>query len=784
MGKGISELECDEFEKLLGEIPNATSENRNSEESGVTKSSKELKRVSLGDRLFSQRARPIGVNPLKGTISEKHQKNGSPVEEKLSVNTIQQSPIHGVRHEEPNLPDDQSLTYAFTGLSFNEGATMEAAYPPLVNYKSFHQNHTVLLDGQFQNNLKKLPSNMDSGLMVVSSPRSLNNPSGGFNGFDVKRHSQESSNPFKFNVQELKKQQIGYCQPIENFSGAVPLPHGVQGFQFISNVPVHGVEFPIISNQQQYFMDPRTPNPYLHSQQLSQPHITWRQMEEEHYFRMHQQYLYLQQFRDQQLEAQHSVQANGNVATRLMSRNLRQPCNDMSISHHLEQSNQEPFWNKATISRNVNQSNPILDSTDFNTVQVLDKVGKQPTKILTRSNGLNSLRPVKFGSFGGNELHADVNHSGRVLSNGHFHQRLPTHAAGFQLDSASLRGSTPDTNDLKNVNLRLPLPKYNSVDELSGSIYLMAKDQHGCRFLQRKFTEGTREDVKKIFLEIIVHIVELMTDPFGNYLVQKMLEVCDEDQRMQILHAITGKAGDLVRISCDIHGTRAVQKVIETIKTPDQFSMVVSSLKPGIVTLIKNMNGNHVAQRCLQYLTPEYSVFLFEAATANCLELATDRHGCCVLQKCLSHYDGEQRCHLVREITSNALILSQDPYGNYVVQFVFEINVPWAILDILHQLEGSYGDLSMQKYSSNVVEKCLKYAGEERRSCIIQELINNPHLEQIMQDPYGNYVIQAALGHSKGALHCALVEAIRPHVPALRTSPYGKKVLSSNSLKK
>lgn len=36
----------------------------------------------------------------------------------------------------------------------------------------------------------------------------------------------------------------------------------------------------------------------------------------------------------------------------------------------------------------------------------------------------------------------------------------------------------------------------------------------------------------------------------------------------------------------------------------------------------------------------------------------------------------------------------------------------------------------------------------------------------------------------QGALHIALVAAIRPHVPALRTSPYGKKVLSCSSLKK
>ena len=86
---------------------------------------------------------------------------------------------------------------------------------------------------------------------------------------------------------------------------------------------------------------------------------------------------------------------------------------------------------------------------------------------------------------------------------------------------------------------------------------------------------------------------------------------------------------------------------------------------------------------------------------------------------------------------------------NYVVQFVLELRLPWATTDILDQLEGNYRDLSVQKYSSNVVEKCLKYAGEERRTRIIRELINNSRLDQVMQDPFGNYVIQAALQHSK-----------------------------------
>lgn len=96
--------------------------------------------------------------------------------------------------------------------------------------------------------------------------------------------------------------------------------------------------------------------------------------------------------------------------------------------------------------------------------------------------------------------------------------------------------------------------KYTSLEEVEGRIYIIARDQHGCRFLQRKFDEGSSEDVQKIFVEIIDHIIELMTDPFGNYLVQKLLEVCSEDQRMQILHAITGKPGELVTISLNMHG--------------------------------------------------------------------------------------------------------------------------------------------------------------------------------------------------------------------------------------
>ena len=99
----------------------------------------------------------------------------------------------------------------------------------------------------------------------------------------------------------------------------------------------------------------------------------------------------------------------------------------------------------------------------------------------------------------------------------------------------------------------LPL-KGISITEAQGYIYDIAKDQHGCRFLQKIFDEGTSQDVQIIFNEIIDHVLELMVNPFGNYLMQKLLEVCNEEQKTHILLRVTEEPGELVRISLNTHG--------------------------------------------------------------------------------------------------------------------------------------------------------------------------------------------------------------------------------------
>lgn len=117
--------------------------------------------------------------------------------------------------------------------------------------------------------------------------------------------------------------------------------------------------------------------------------------------------------------------------------------------------------------------------------------------------------------------------------------------------------------------------------------------------------------------------------------------------------------GQIVEVALNTHGTRAVQKLIETLTSREQRALVISALGPGVVSLIKDLNGNHVVQRCLQRLGPDDSQFVYDAAAAHCTEIATHRHGCCVLQRCIDFATPTQKTELVGEIARHALPLSQ-----------------------------------------------------------------------------------------------------------------------------
>lgn len=53
--------------------------------------------------------------------------------------------------------------------------------------------------------------------------------------------------------------------------------------------------------------------------------------------------------------------------------------------------------------------------------------------------------------------------------------------------------------------------------------FLNSADQYGSRFIQQKLETATTEEKNMVFNEIMPQALSLMTDVFGNYVIQKVL---------------------------------------------------------------------------------------------------------------------------------------------------------------------------------------------------------------------------------------------------------------------
>ena len=60
---------------------------------------------------------------------------------------------------------------------------------------------------------------------------------------------------------------------------------------------------------------------------------------------------------------------------------------------------------------------------------------------------------------------------------------------------------------------------------------------------------------------------------------------------------------------------------------------------------------------------------------------------------------------------------------------------------------------------------------------LIEEMLSSqPELERLLRDSYANYVIQTAIDYAGGPMKTRLIEAIRPILPSIRSTPYGRRI--------
>ena len=303
----------------------------------------------------------------------------------------------------------------------------------------------------------------------------------------------------------------------------------------------------------------------------------------------------------------------------------------------------------------------------------------------------------------------------------------------------------------------------------------MAKDQGASRYLQQLLDNNPKDLIDILFSPLCKNILKLINDPFGNYLIQKIITYFNQEQLLKILNIISPS---FYEISCNPHGTRVLQKMIGLLSSPVIKNYFFELVKPIITPLLKDLNGTYIVQKFATQNINDYGLKINEIIIENSSELCTHRHGCCVIQKYLETRDKTMLPGLIDKLIEDSLLLIIDQFGNYVIQTILLIGDKKYGNKLAEKISSNVVFYAKHKYSSNVVEKCFDYCDGINLQILMNNVQKKENLIKLILDEHGNYVVQKVLSLSSSKKQRAMLSIIKTLFDKLKNLPYGERVIN------
>ncbi|KAF9482775.1 ARM repeat-containing protein [Pholiota conissans] len=231
--------------------------------------------------------------------------------------------------------------------------------------------------------------------------------------------------------------------------------------------------------------------------------------------------------------------------------------------------------------------------------------------------------------------------------------------------------------------------------------------------------------------------------------------------------------GHVVEFCVDQHGSRFIQQALEEATNEDKES-VFSEIVPGnIEVLVRDVFGNYVIQKFFEFGTPLQINILTAAIEDQVDELSIHIYGCRVVQKALQIISEEQQSSIIRRLEPHILKCIKDAHGNHVIQKLVEA-VPPERLDFLPVICTNIPDLATHPYGCRVLQRCLEYLPINYTRPLLNA-INNCTMD-LINDQYGNYVIQFILEQGQNHDKATVLSSIRGKLVLLAQRKYASNV--------
>jgi len=336
---------------------------------------------------------------------------------------------------------------------------------------------------------------------------------------------------------------------------------------------------------------------------------------------------------------------------------------------------------------------------------------------------------------------------------------------------------------------------------LAGQLETFAKDQLGSRFLQSILETAPEEEYQAAARELAPHAPSLMVDSFGNYVMQRLLDRSQPEQLKRLVQAVL-QYDMVLQLSLDSYGCRVMQKMLSLCHEQERDEVLAVLKAQDVSSLILDPNANHVMHCIVSLLPKEDTTFISEYFEGKAVELSRHKYASRVLLRVIRHGTEAHVRPIISELLRDIPDLAYDQFGNYTVQQILEYGSEAEKRAVMRALVGSFTRMSMQKYASNVVEKSLRFGTQEEREWIISEIIDGKSftlddemgegdvaqslqgvavspLIAIMVHPYGNYVVQRMIEYGSTAQQERIISRVNLIEAGLEKGKFGKHIIGA-----
>ena len=269
--------------------------------------------------------------------------------------------------------------------------------------------------------------------------------------------------------------------------------------------------------------------------------------------------------------------------------------------------------------------------------------------------------------------------------------------------------------------------------------------QRGILEIKKKL-DKTSNEYKILLVNILGKqgLLKIMNNVYGNYFFQQLIKNKDKSFIELI---ITYIAEDLIEISKDFQGTFCIQALLDEISSFEEEQKILNSIKDYEMEMAFNKNATHVLQKIVLLFPDKHRLHLNEIILNNFIALSLDSNGICLIKifmKTNTLISNKKRIN--DKVTNNFIILAENPYGNYGVQYLMELWKEDELKDIKDKVEKNIHELSLQQFSSNVVEKAIEIFTNENRESILKKLcFEKQFFINLINNKFGKFVINKAI---------------------------------------